>query len=145
MIFSENCFSTFPDRGRMPGTTAPRYKKFFTSFVDTFTRVWRGVVRCDARRSRLSRALRLVCLGLYRMNLASTGAISRLLQSAADLVALFVDRGDRRPHGDAEGDERRLRKLQARFDRLGHGIGGAELVQMAGVIGIARTRDDNDV
>ena len=33
------------------------------------------------------------------MNLASTGAIGRLLQSAADLVALFVDRGDRRPHG----------------------------------------------
>ena len=61
-----------------------------------------------ARRVKLRRALRLVRLGLDRVNLAQARPVGRFLQGAADLVALLVDRGDRRTHGDAESNERRF-------------------------------------
>ena len=39
----------------------------------------------------------------------------------AELVALFVNRGDHETHGNADIDEQGFGQLQARFDRLGHG------------------------
>ena len=43
----------------------------------------------------------------------------------AEFVALFVDRGDHQPHRHANIDQRRLGKLQARFDRFRHGVADA--------------------
>ena len=68
-----------------------------------------------------------------------------LLQRAPDLIALFVNRGDGEPGRHAQSDQGRFGKLQARFDRLGHGVGRTEHVKVARVIGIAGARNDENV
>ena len=67
------------------------------------------------------------------------------LDLGAELVALLVDAGDHRPHGDAEVDEHRLRKLQRRLERLRHRVGDAGLVEPRGVRGIAGAGDDRQL
>ena len=49
------------------------------------------------------------------------------------------------PVGRPKPDQRRLRELQACLDGFRHRIGDADRIEMAGVRGIARARDDEDV
>ena len=99
----------------------------------------------DSRNHRDSAAIFDSVLAFTARILVSPGIPRRLLQGVADLVALFVDRGDHRPGRHAQSDQRRFGELQARFDGLRHGIGGAEAVKMAGMLGVARARDDENI
>ncbi len=61
------------------------------------------------------------------------------------LGAAFVDRGDDRPHRDAEIDQQHFRQLERTFERFGDSLRRAGAVQPGGVVGIARTRYDRDI
>jgi len=56
-------------------------------------------------------------------------------------VALLVDRGDHRTAATPNPTKGGLGKLQACLDGLRHGIGGAERIKVAGVIGHPRARE----
>jgi hypothetical protein len=56
--------------------------------------------------------------------------------------AAVVDRGDHRAHRHPEIDENGLAQLQARLDRLGRDVAGAQLVELGGVARVARPRND---
>ena len=68
-----------------------------------------------------------------------------LLQGVPYLVAFFVDRSNRQPGRYAQSDERRFGKLQARLDGFWNRVCCAECVEVAGMIGVAGTRDDKDI
>ncbi len=79
------------------------------------------------------------------MNFLSAGSLGRLLQGVADLVPLFVDRGDRKAGRNAQAHQCGLGELQARFDRLRYGVGGAKAVKVTSVTLVSRARDDENV
>ena len=94
--------------------------------------------------------------GLFLLKEAASGAPrsarrARPLRRAggdeqfAVFVALLVDRGDHQAHRHADIDQHRLGELQARLDRFRHRVGDAELVERAGVGGVAGAGDDGDV
>jgi len=64
------------------------------------------------------------------MNCFKPGFASRLLQIVPDFVALFVDGGNRQPSRYPQSHERRLGKLQARFDGFRNGIRCAERIEV---------------
>jgi hypothetical protein len=56
-----------------------------------------------------------------------------------------VNRGDHRTGRQSKTHQRGFGQLQARFDGFRHGIGRAEAIEMARVIGVARPRNDQHV
>ena len=110
--------------------------------------------RCQGRRKRSRRSrTRWRRLRLRRRSVAQPSApkprrfleLGFGLDLLAQLVALLVDRRDHRAHRDAEVDQRRLRQLQRRLQRLRHGVGHARLVELGGMLGVAGAGDDRQV
>jgi hypothetical protein len=71
--------------------------------------------------------------------------VLRALEHAARFIALLVNRRDHQSHRTPDIDEHRLRELQAYLDRFLYRIGHPQLVELAGVRGVTRARDDGEV
>ena len=79
------------------------------------------------------------------MNFLQPGLAGGLLQGMPDLVAFLVDGGDRQSGRYAQSDQRRFGKLQARLDGFRNRVRCTERIEVTGMIGVAGTRDNEDI